>query len=102
MKAEIYHNGPIACAVSATPAFDNYAGGIYKEETHKSINHLISVVGWGTDEESGVNYWIGRNSWGTYWGEKGWFRIVTSEYKDAGSKYNLRIEEGCSWAEPII
>lgn len=33
----------------------------------------------------------------------GWFRVVTSEYKGGiGSKYNLRIEEDCVWADPIV
>ncbi|KAL3084793.1 hypothetical protein niasHT_031678 [Heterodera trifolii] len=102
MKAEIYHHGPIACGVAATPRFDNYSGGIYKERTNEDINHVISVVGWGKDAASGVPYWIGRNSWGTAWGEQGWFRVVTSEYRDAGNKYNLKIEEDCTWGEPII
>lgn len=35
-------------------------------------------------------------------GENGWFRVVTSEYKDGGSKYNLKIEEDCVWADPLI
>ena len=37
---------------------------------------------------------IGRNSWGTYWGEAGFFRI-----KMHGE--NLGIESDCTWALPV-
>ena len=76
MKAEIYANGPISCGVHVTDQFEwTYTGGIYSEKTIPLINHEISVVGYGYDEESDREYWIGRNSWGTYWGEYGFFKI---------------------------
>lgn len=37
---------------------------------------------------------IGRNSWGTYWGENGWFRIQMHHN-------NLGIEQDCDWGVPI-
>jgi len=75
MKAELYARGPISCGVDATAKFEKYTGGIYSEKTFPSINHEIAVVGWGVDAATGTEYWIGRNSWGTYWGESGFFRI---------------------------
>lgn len=49
-----------------------------------------------------IKKFIGRNSWGTPWGEQGWFRVPTSKFRDGGSKYNLKIEEDCVWADPIV
>jgi len=45
--------------------------------------------------EQNQEYWIGRNSWGTYWGEWGFFRIQM--YSD-----NLGIETDCDWGIPIV
>lgn len=109
MKSEIYMRGPIACGIDAEPV-ENYQGGILdcsKPETGCSsdVNHIVSVVGWGEiDEEdekdtnlmeltNSSQYWIVRNSWGSYWGEFGWFRV-----KMGGNP--LGIESSCSWATP--
>lgn len=84
-------NGPIVCGVNAEPLL-NYTGGIFMDQGDTGgPNHAISVVGYGTD--NGVPYWSVRNSWGTYWGEDGFFRIERG-------KNVLQIEKFCSWANP--
>jgi cathepsin X len=95
MKAEIMTRGPIVCLMDATNAFENgYTGGVYSEVVFLPIpNHVVSIVGWGTD--NGIDYWLVRNSWGTAWGENGFFRI-----RMGGD--NLAIEDFCSFAVPII
>jgi cathepsin X len=76
MKKEIFARGPISCGISASTKFETtYTGGIYSEVTVSPFpNHYVSVVGWGKDPQAG-EYWIARNSWGTHFGENGYFRI---------------------------
>lgn len=52
MKAEIFTRGPISCSIYASDTLDNYKGGVYAEKsTGQETNHVISVVGWGVDED---------------------------------------------------
>lgn len=51
-----------------TKEFEAYAGGVFHQFSpfEFMLNHEISVVGWG--KQGPTEYWIGRNSWGNYWG----------------------------------
>ena len=96
MKTELFKNGPISCGIQATNNFEQtYKGGIYKEYiANPELNHEIAVVGYGVDTETGEEYWIGRNSWGTYWGEFGFFKV------NIGTHTNLGIETDCTAGIP--
>ena len=95
MVKEIASRGPITCGVCVTPAFEAYASGVFVDDTGcTEEDHAISIAGYGVTED-GQKYWIGRNSWGTYWGEAGWFRL-------ARGVNNLGVEQNCDWAEPAV
>jgi len=100
MKAEIYKRGPIGCGLQSTAGFRRYASGVYDEDSPSPIiDHAVSLAGWGAagEQEKGVaqgtEYWVGRNFWGTHWGEDGWFRIRMHER-------NLGVELDCDWGVP--
>jgi len=65
--------GPVAIALDASN-FSSYEGGVFHANGW-SLNHAVVLVGYGTDEETGKDYWLVRNSWGADWGESGYIRI---------------------------
>lgn len=74
IKTVIYQHGPVASAFYVDKGFYYYSSGIYDSDTKATYsNHGIIIVGWG--EQDGRGYWICKNSWGTKWGESGWFKI---------------------------
>jgi len=88
-------DGPITCAVEATsPGFEAFTGdSIYSGPPVTNVadlDHEISIYGYGT--ENGVDYWLLRNSWGTFWGNNGFAKVA----KGTGS---LGVELDCSWVK---
>lgn len=104
MKAEIFSRGPISCLInSSPPEFNYYDGGIItcKEKDNfcraEVWDHYVVIAGWGVDPITGMEYWIGRNSYGSHWGEGaggGWFRVRLGQ-----NELNLE-GGGCGWATP--
>eukprot|EP00428_Durinskia_dybowskii_P061109 CAMPEP_0170381426 /NCGR_PEP_ID=MMETSP0117_2-20130122/14406_1 /TAXON_ID=400756 /ORGANISM="Durinskia baltica, Strain CSIRO CS-38" /LENGTH=267 /DNA_ID=CAMNT_0010637003 /DNA_START=100 /DNA_END=903 /DNA_ORIENTATION=- len=100
IQKEIMNGGPVACYINSN-CLHSYTGGVnmydHSDKTGGEchpyyFDHYIQLNGWGTDE-NGTDYWIARNSWGTYWGEHGFFRVVR------GGAYN---PIGCYWAVPNV
>jgi len=71
----------VAISIDAgSDVFQNYSGGVLdSEECGISTNHAVSIVGYGTEKLSGLEYWLVRNSWGTSWGVDGFVKIAITE-----------------------
>jgi len=75
-------------------SLEEYTGGVYCDDSGDlDVVHDISVVGFGVTED-GQKYWTVRNSWGTHWGEGGFFRVCRGVN-------NIAIESACSWTTPL-
>ena len=78
LQKAIYYNGPVSVCYEVVSGFKDYTDGVYTSDVCKNgqqdVNHAVLAVGWGTDE-NGVDYWIVKNSWGTSFGNEGYFLI---------------------------
>jgi cathepsin L len=83
LKEAVANVGPISVAIEANGNFDSYAGGVYDDpECHSDIDHMthaVLIVGYGTDSDTGKDYWLVKNSWNTSWGEEGYIKMVRNK-----------------------
>jgi len=83
MQLALVTNGPLSVSFEVYDDFMQYRSGIYVHTGLQSnfnpfhlTNHAVLLVGYGVDQPTNTKYWIVKNSWGTSWGEKGYFRIL--------------------------
>lgn len=74
IKANLMDYGPVACSIGANSNLKEYTGGCYEDPSTTSINHAVVIVGW-DDNICPNGSWIVKNSWGSSWGDNGFFTI---------------------------
>ncbi|MBN2185655.1 MAG: T9SS type A sorting domain-containing protein [Candidatus Krumholzibacteriota bacterium] len=66
--------GPVFSAFKThSPVFDAYDGGCYDYNDLNAPDHAVLIVGWDDTACGGAGAWICKNSWGTGWGDDGFF-----------------------------
>lgn len=78
---EILTNGPVQAMMRVHSDLFMYQSGVYSNTGlmgQEAATHSVRIIGWGEDNSFGftpIKYWLVANSWGTDWGERGFFRI---------------------------
>ncbi|XP_007491006.2 dipeptidyl peptidase 1 [Monodelphis domestica] len=83
MRLELVEHGPIVSLFEVYDDLPRHRKGIYHHKCNggmfcnvKLINFEVLIIGYGTDEETGEDYWIVKDGLGTTWTEtSGFFRV---------------------------
>lgn len=76
LKDALYNYGPLVTTFKVYEDFLRYASGVYSYTSGAYLGgHAVLLVGY---DDPG-QYFIVKNSWGTGWGEQGYFRIAYSQ-----------------------
>jgi len=86
LTAVLALKGPVAIAINAgLRSFQFYSTGVYDDaDCDATLNHGVLAVGYGTDQTSGKDYFLVKNSWGTGWGESGYIKMRRNKNNQCG------------------
>jgi len=78
IQQEMFSNGPVEACFTVYDDFVNYKSGVYQAQSSNALGgHCVKCIGWGV--EGGLPYWLCNNSWTTYWGDNGQFKILRGQ-----------------------
>ena len=90
--------GPVIAAMRVSSKFKyQYRCGVFCSDPNDEIlnAHAVEIVDYGTTS-SGLDFWVVKNSWGSRWGESGYFRI------QRGDSLIMRLDTpSMSTAQPV-
>ena len=67
---------PVSAAIQGLKGpFKFYKGGVLQGQCGDALDHGLLIVGFGVDEETGLEYWRVKNDFGTGFGEDGFARL---------------------------
>ena len=76
IKNWVATTGPVSACFVVYQDFFSYTTGIYKHVSGSQAGgHCVTIIGYNDNP----GYWICKNSWGTNWGEQGFFKIAYGE-----------------------
>eukprot|EP00919_Chromeraceae_sp_WS-2016_P040299 GHVR01096251.1.p1 GENE.GHVR01096251.1~~GHVR01096251.1.p1 ORF type:complete len:135 (-),score=30.05 GHVR01096251.1:66-470(-) len=86
LKEAINIGAVSAVTDSSSRDFQFYSKGIFDGICGIRPDHAVTVVGYATDRTTGVNYWIIKNTWGLYWGEVGYMKLIRNSSHENAPK----------------
>ncbi|XP_054739494.1 uncharacterized protein LOC129245393 [Anastrepha obliqua] len=82
MLKYVFNEFPVVIEFDPTSfAFMQYSSGIFQQPHTYGGSHYMTVIGYGTDTTTNLDYWLVLNSFGTTWGEDGYIRILRDTSK---------------------
>ena len=95
IKEWVSTKGPVSACFVVYQDFFNYKSGVYKHVSGaQSGGHCVTIIGY----DDAQKCWICKNSWGTAWGDQGYFKIAYGECAiDTWRNHGVASIENTGW-----